>query len=120
MFMEIWVPFHRHLITSLVNKPCCSNEVAVKGYPDFHKKDRKSTRLNSSHLGTSYAVFCFKKKTSWELDVWGHVRSRKAATKAESAALAADYELARQSHAAPVAPAYFTTNDARPQEPKPE
>src|SRR5262245_64646855 len=24
--------------------------------------DRKSTRLNSSHLGISYAVFCLKKK----------------------------------------------------------
>src|SRR5436853_1948613 len=26
------------------------------------EQDRKSTRLNSSHLGTSYAVFCLKKK----------------------------------------------------------
>src|SRR5207249_5541850 len=26
--------------------------------------DRKSTRLNSSHVSTSYAVFCLKKKTS--------------------------------------------------------
>src|SRR5256885_10785885 len=26
------------------------------------KKDRKSTRLNSSHLVISYAVFCLKKK----------------------------------------------------------
>src|SRR5262245_11671082 len=26
--------------------------------------DRKSTRLNSSHLGISYAVFCLKKKRS--------------------------------------------------------
>src|SRR5256885_5727638 len=26
--------------------------------------DRKSTRLNSSHLALSYAVFCLKKKTS--------------------------------------------------------
>src|SRR5205814_8448199 len=26
------------------------------------KRDRKSTRLNSSHLGISYAVFCLKKK----------------------------------------------------------
>src|SRR5205814_9930829 len=26
--------------------------------------DRKSTRLNSSHLGISYAVFCLKKKTT--------------------------------------------------------
>src|SRR5256885_13256488 len=27
-----------------------------------HKSDRKSTRLNSSHLVISYAVFCLKKK----------------------------------------------------------
>src|SRR5438045_5349226 len=26
------------------------------------EQDRKSTRLNSSHLGISYAVFCLKKK----------------------------------------------------------
>src|SRR5262245_65165326 len=29
---------------------------------DQHRIDRKSTRLNSSHLGISYAVFCLKKK----------------------------------------------------------
>src|SRR5438045_6062442 len=28
--------------------------------------DRKSTRLNSSHLGISYAVFCLKKKNAGE------------------------------------------------------
>src|SRR5690606_41045772 len=28
-----------------------------------HDKDRKSTRLNSSHVKISYAVFCLKKKT---------------------------------------------------------
>src|SRR5690242_21060980 len=27
------------------------------------KPDRKSTRLNSSHMSISYAVFCLKKKT---------------------------------------------------------
>src|SRR3712207_8814675 len=27
------------------------------------RKDRKSTRLNSSHANISYAVFCLKKKT---------------------------------------------------------
>src|SRR5258705_1647070 len=27
--------------------------------------DRKSTRLNSSHLGISYAVFCLKKKKKY-------------------------------------------------------
>src|SRR5947199_2091338 len=32
--------------------------------PGAHARcaDRKSTRLNSSHLGISYAVFCLKKK----------------------------------------------------------
>src|ERR1035438_1487747 len=29
---------------------------------NFLEIDRKSTRLNSSHLGISYAVFCLKKK----------------------------------------------------------
>src|SRR5690625_523423 len=29
-------------------------------------KDRKSTRLNSSHVASSYAVFCLKKKTTTE------------------------------------------------------
>src|SRR5262245_63952542 len=34
------------------------------GSPDRERieRDRKSTRLNSSHLGISYAVFCLKKK----------------------------------------------------------
>src|SRR5207253_10840983 len=30
----------------------------------FEPQDRKSTRLNSSHVATSYAVFCLKKKTA--------------------------------------------------------
>src|SRR5262245_64230805 len=30
--------------------------------------DRKSTRLNSSHLGISYAVFCLKKKKRLKRD----------------------------------------------------
>src|SRR5256885_10472472 len=31
---------------------------------DLRVQDRKSTRLNSSHLVISYAVFCLKKKTT--------------------------------------------------------
>src|SRR5690349_22114747 len=30
--------------------------------PAFARSDRKSTRLNSSHVEISYAVFCLKKK----------------------------------------------------------
>src|ERR1035438_3168549 len=48
--------------------------------------DRKSTRLNSSHLGISYAVFCLKKKSSeerWKINVsrarfYGHWRGKSA------------------------------------------
>src|SRR5205814_8487386 len=39
--------------------------VTEKQVSDIAKQklpDRKSTRLNSSHLGISYAVFCLKKK----------------------------------------------------------
>src|SRR6266508_6327304 len=32
--------------------------------PDRLQLDRKSTRLNSSHVASSYAVSCFKKKTT--------------------------------------------------------
>src|ERR1039458_10535684 len=33
-----------------------------RSFQGGRKGDRKSTRLNSSHLGISYAVFCLKKK----------------------------------------------------------
>src|SRR5262245_65061097 len=38
---------------------------------DF-QTDRKSTRLNSSHLGISYAVFCLKKKKR-KIDVTSNI-----------------------------------------------
>src|SRR3989442_4880803 len=34
------------------------------------KRDRKSTRLNSSHVRISYAVFCLKKKKQNPVLVW--------------------------------------------------
>src|SRR5437899_8684146 len=51
---------------AVVIAPCCSggpaaeNDASLLG--DISERDRKSTRLNSSHLGISYAVFCLKKK----------------------------------------------------------
>src|SRR2546426_6507930 len=52
-------PFHtRHLqITRRSGAPGSLEEVAAGA-----SADRKSTRLNSSHLVISYAVFCLKKK----------------------------------------------------------
>src|SRR5690606_41508106 len=37
------------------------NEFFSSRYAMFQAKDRKSTRLNSSHVKISYAVFCLKK-----------------------------------------------------------
>src|SRR5258705_4642678 len=44
-----------------------TREFCCRGRPHLLRqgrtqRDRKSTRLNSSHLGISYAVFCLKKK----------------------------------------------------------
>src|SRR5437773_9386428 len=41
-----------------------ANLLTVKGTKEqvAEEKDRKSTRLNSSHITISYAVFCLKKK----------------------------------------------------------
>src|SRR5699024_11582017 len=39
-------------------------------------KDRKSTRLNSSHVSISYAVFCLKKKIKYLLAVVEDKRSQ--------------------------------------------
>src|SRR5437899_3536324 len=47
-------------------------------------QDRKSTRLNSSHLGISYAVFCLKKK--------------KKQNKAKNKRLRKKHKKSRQSH----------------------
>src|SRR5256885_5624525 len=38
------------------------------------KGDRKSTRLNSSHLVISYAVFCLKKKNKRDLATRCHIK----------------------------------------------
>src|SRR5438477_9771212 len=38
------------------------SEVVLGGFKTIDREDRKSTRLNSSHMSISYAVFCLKKK----------------------------------------------------------
>src|SRR5690242_21168556 len=37
-------------------------------------EDRKSTRLNSSHMSISYAVFCLKKKKKKCIPLHGHIK----------------------------------------------
>src|SRR5438034_10682518 len=51
----------RGLSTSGRGGPCGAGGAAARGRGSS-KRDRKSTRLNSSHTVISYAVFCLKKK----------------------------------------------------------
>src|ERR1039458_10443320 len=57
------------LAAPAVTRDCCSRLRTQRGRPIPDRtarytstRDRKSTRLNSSHLGISYAVFCLKKR----------------------------------------------------------
>src|SRR5439155_25349184 len=45
----------------------------VRTRGDHFIRDRKSTRLNSSHVAISYAVFCLKKKTT---KIWSTLSRR--------------------------------------------
>src|SRR5256885_8743275 len=62
------VPFQRHVWEAMLDEAEAAilpdSPVAIYGSDVSHRmvEDRKSTRLNSSHLVISYAVFCLKKK----------------------------------------------------------
>src|SRR3712207_7014984 len=63
--LPIWYRGHRAGVTMIANDEQLN--VALERIAHFqaqlaHLRDRKSTRLNSSHANISYAVFCLKKK----------------------------------------------------------
>src|SRR6266571_1261302 len=51
------------LFRSRARHHCGDRTHAPGGWLGAALRDRKSTRLNSSHMSISYAVFCLKKKT---------------------------------------------------------
>src|SRR5699024_12567655 len=55
-----WTP--RRSMTPRRSSPACP-PMSMCGHAGDERRDRKSTRLNSSHVSISYAVFCLKKKT---------------------------------------------------------
>src|SRR5207249_5422205 len=69
-----WEPrlFHFFILISFIltraGVESCKNQAELAQEETMHRTllvpsaDRKSTRLNSSHVSTSYAVFCLKKK----------------------------------------------------------
>src|SRR5256885_13281620 len=57
-----------------LRSPCrscsiCGSQRWLRPVTSGRNRDRKSTRLNSSHLVISYAVFCLKKKKKNDQDV---------------------------------------------------
>src|SRR5690554_7545302 len=53
---------HYRDICQIVNGPVSAEVIATDYKGIIQEGDRKSTRLNSSHVRISYAVFCLKKK----------------------------------------------------------
>src|SRR5699024_5445370 len=49
---------HEHIHKGMTSRDLTENVEQLQIY----RSDRKSTRLNSSHVSISYAVFCLKKK----------------------------------------------------------
>src|SRR5256885_1635852 len=54
---------------------CRSTRCRSLPSPPPRSRDRKSTRLNSSHLVISYAVFCLKKKKNNTMTLYIHTRN---------------------------------------------
>src|SRR5690625_66409 len=55
------IPFTRFVVGTSIGWQAATLPLAIGAIP-FYARDRKSTRLNSSHVAISYAVFCLKKK----------------------------------------------------------
>src|SRR3712207_7402021 len=61
--LPIWrehMPINR--VNRLLTNQLDLTKILVSEREEFMQRDRKSTRLNSSHANISYAVFCLKKK----------------------------------------------------------
>src|SRR2546426_1447006 len=59
----VQVQIHMSLVDNVIQEQQRGAPVRGFGHPAAARsRDRKSTRLNSSHLVISYAVFCLKKK----------------------------------------------------------
>src|SRR2546430_7239293 len=72
------VEIHDRLFAALQSQVCLREEVDPRRHDRqtgerahrFAYRDRKSTRLNSSHSQISYAVFCLKKKKKYNRETY--------------------------------------------------
>src|SRR6201992_229587 len=88
-----------------------------------HVEDRKSTRLNSSHMSISYAVFCLKKKRTCSgyparthrPRLWGGERGASSALRVYASHYA-HYPPSPPAHAIGSLSLFFFLKDAAPPE----
>src|SRR3712207_8069086 len=59
-----WVYEAQQVVERMLGRPEEYDQPTCGPGPFSMAKDRKSTRLNSSHANISYAVFCLKKKNN--------------------------------------------------------
>jgi multidrug efflux system outer membrane protein len=81
-------------------------------YPSVALLARGGGELSGDNSGLTGALV----SASWEFDLWGRVRSGRAAGKAQYESAAIDYQFARQSLAALVVKSWFLTTEARQQQ----
>src|SRR5690625_6193543 len=55
------LPFHLKIHDTITESSTIRFKIKMESHRRFSITDRKSTRLNSSHVASSYAVFCLKK-----------------------------------------------------------
>src|SRR5256885_6877186 len=63
--LEVRIKFAMTELLPIEQFPIPRHSVHLNSTPWWESLDRKSTRLNSSHLVISYAVFCLKKKKQY-------------------------------------------------------
>src|SRR5256885_7628315 len=67
--------FSKDKLVEVLGRGDAAYSVVPSGRQLKGARDRKSTRLNSSHLVISYAVFCLKKKNSFPISCWYKTKS---------------------------------------------
>src|SRR3989442_3417341 len=69
--VRTWEGWHHHMALTLIAVWFLISETHRRQLLPPVSLDRKSTRLNSSHVRISYAVFCLKKKKNDPVTLYG-------------------------------------------------
>jgi multidrug efflux system outer membrane protein len=85
-----------------------ANLAGARLYPSVDLFARGGLKLSGDNSGLKGALV----SATWELDLWGRVRYGREAAASDAAAVAADFEFARQSMAAAVAKSWFLVTEA--------